>query len=40
MYVEALNDAIVALNDTFWLYLIIPVLALLSLYFKIGRAHV
>ncbi|MER7082661.1 alanine or glycine:cation symporter, AGCS family [Saccharopolyspora kobensis] len=32
-YVEALNDAIVALNDTFWLYLIIPVLAVLSLYF-------
>ncbi|GAA2343344.1 sodium:alanine symporter family protein [Saccharopolyspora halophila] len=32
---EALNDAIVALNDTFWLYLIIPVLALLSLYFTV-----
>ncbi|WP_406691737.1 alanine/glycine:cation symporter family protein [Saccharopolyspora sp. ID03-671] len=32
---EALNDAIVALNDTFWLYLIIPVLAVLSLYFTV-----
>ena len=30
---DALNDAIVALNDTFWLYLIVPVLAVLSLYF-------
>lgn len=32
---EALNDAIVAVNDTFWLYLIIPVLAVLSLYFTV-----
>ncbi|GAA4888345.1 alanine/glycine:cation symporter family protein [Saccharopolyspora cebuensis] len=32
---EAIHDAIVAFNDTFWLYLIIPVLALLSLYFTV-----
>ncbi|GAA4614933.1 alanine/glycine:cation symporter family protein [Saccharopolyspora hordei] len=40
MYVEALNDAIVALNDTFWLYLIIPVLALLSLWFTVRSGAV
>ncbi|MDA3629178.1 alanine/glycine:cation symporter family protein [Saccharopolyspora sp. WRP15-2] len=39
-YVEALNDAIVALNDTFWLYLIIPVLAVLSLYFTVRSGAV
>ncbi|KAA5825859.1 alanine/glycine:cation symporter family protein [Saccharopolyspora hirsuta] len=37
---EALNDAIVALNDTFWLYLIIPVLAVLSLYFTVRSGAV
>ncbi|MER5387805.1 alanine/glycine:cation symporter family protein [Saccharopolyspora sp. NPDC002686] len=39
-HVEALNDAIVALNDTFWLYLIIPVLAVLSLYFTVRSGAV
>ncbi|MER7014752.1 alanine/glycine:cation symporter family protein [Saccharopolyspora sp. NPDC000359] len=37
---EALNDAIVALNDTFWLYLLIPVLAVLSLYFTVRSGAV
>lgn len=32
---EAINDAIVAFNDAIWLYLLIPVLALLSLYFTV-----
>ncbi|MHA6804336.1 alanine/glycine:cation symporter family protein [Salinifilum ghardaiensis] len=32
---ETLQGAITAFNDAFWLYLIIPVLALLSLYFTV-----
>lgn len=32
---ESVNEAIVAFNDAVWLYLVIPILALLSLYFTV-----
>ena len=37
---ESVNDAIVAFNDAFWLYLVIPLLALISLYYTIRSGAV
>ncbi|GAB3299627.1 alanine/glycine:cation symporter family protein [Parasphingorhabdus pacifica] len=37
---ESVNDAIVAFNDVFWLYLVIPLLALISLYYTVRSGAV